>query len=54
MTELKNQIPEAIHRAVGFELTAKGLENLGKDWADFTQRLDRVAPSATAQNLTPI
>lgn len=45
MTELKNQIPEAIHRAVGFELTAKGLENLGKDWADFAQQYQSFADS---------
>ena len=45
MTELKNQIPEAIHRAVGFELTAKGLENLGEDWADFAQQYQGFADS---------
>ncbi len=45
MTEFKNQIPEAIHRAVGFELTAKGLENLGEDWADFAQQYQGFADS---------
>ncbi len=45
MTELKNQIPEAIHRAVGFELTAKGFKKLGENWADFAQQYQGFADS---------
>jgi hypothetical protein len=52
MTEIENKIPEAIHRAVGFELTAKGLESLGGDWADFAQSYQSFANSIREQTLS--
>lgn len=45
MTTLENQIPEAIQRAVGFELTAQGFQALGDDWADFAQQYQGFADS---------
>lgn len=52
MTKLENKIPEAIHRAVGFELTAKGLEKLGEDWTDFAQNYQNCAHSIREQTLS--
>ncbi|MEB3281241.1 MAG: hypothetical protein VKK42_20185 [Lyngbya sp.] len=52
MTEIENKIPEAIYRAVGFELTAKGLESLGGDWVDFAQSCQNFANSIKKQTLS--
>ncbi len=52
MTEIENKIPEAIYRAVGFELTAKGLEGLGEDWVDFAQSCRNFANSIREQTLS--
>lgn len=52
MTEIENKIPEAIYRAVGFELTAKGLESLGEDWVEFAQYCQNFSNSIKEQTLS--
>ncbi|NET46880.1 hypothetical protein [Okeania sp. SIO2B3] len=52
MSETSIEIPEAVQRAVGFELTATALENFGDEWAVFAQQYRGFSEQIKEQSLS--